>query len=546
MDKPRSFRLRPIGAGLSLSLLLLTGTPWEGKGQDLQTAAEASGFARHTTHSEMVEYLREVKARSPEMGLLRYGSSLENRELYLAVFSRPRVGAPSEARASGRPVVLLGANVHGFNYILRESLLLLIRELATPGSEANRLLDEVIVLVAPSKNPDGLEAGSRFNAIGADLNRDYMALEQPSMQAWVGQVLNRWDPHLVLDGHDGGAVQYGGARPYSLLYQGPALAGADPRLTQLADQEIFPRLNRAFEEVGREAFYWARGDRDRWYGGGAAPRMGRNYGGLANKVTILFEFAEWHEKDEAVELGVRAFRTVLEYARDRGDVLVSLVEDARRRTVELGERAEGRIPVREVAEPAEFRVSYRIPGPEGEGYAEVRDAEIVKRPVGTTFRNRPWAYVLPPGAEGAARLLARHNIAVERLTAPAEIPVEFYTVAEITFEEGTNGHRVAPHLEVGEVRTETVTLETGSYKIRTGQPLGRVVAHLLEPETTDGLVHWNQLAPFLPLAELEAHRRDPALHPMPVLPVYKIMGPAALRTEAWEPAGPRSGTRSTR
>jgi dipeptidyl-peptidase 4 len=539
MDNPRSFRIPRLAECLLLTLLLLAGTPWEGASQTPFTPAEVSGYDRHTTHAEMAQYLQQVKASSPEMGLLRYGSSVEGRALYLGVFSRPRVGTPAEAQASGRPVVLLGANVHGFNYILRESLLVLVRELTTPGSDANQLLDDVIVLVAPSKNPDGLEAGSRFNAVGADLNRDYMVLEQPSMQAYVGEVLNRWDPHIVVDGHDGGAVQYGGARPYSLLYQGPALAGADPRLTELADREIFPRLNQAFREVGREAFYWARGDEERWYGGGAAPRMARNYGGLANKLSILFEFAEWHDPDEAVALGVRAFRTVLEYARDHGDVLVDLVEDARHRTVELGERAEGRIPVREVAEAEEFRVSYRIPGSEGGGYLEVRDAEIVKRPVGTAFRDRPWAYVLPPGAEGAALLLARHNIVVERLTAPTEARVQLYTVAEVTFEEGTNGHRVAPHLEVGEVLTETVTLEAGSYKVRTGQPLGRVVAHLLEPETTDGLVHWNQLAPFLPLAELEAHRRDPELNPMPVLPIFKIMAPEALPTEGWTPAGTR-------
>jgi dipeptidyl-peptidase 4 len=505
------------------------------------TPAERGGFERHTSHVEMVDYLRQAKANSPEMGLLRYGTTLEGRELYMGVFSRPRVSRPSQAHATGRPVVLLGSNVHGFNHILRESLLVLVRELATPGSELNRLLDHVIVLVAPSKNPDGLEAGSRFNAIGADLNRDYMALEQPAMAAYVGRVLNRWDPHLVVDGHDGGAVQYGGARPYSLLYQGPALAGADPRLTELADQEIFPRLNQAFEGVGREAFYWARGDEERWYGGGAAPRMGRNYGGLANKLSILFEFGEWHERGEAVELGVLAFRAILEYARDHGDTLVGVVEEARRRTVELGQGPQGRIPVREVAEADEFRVSYRIADPAGgDGYLMVEDAEIVKRPVGTVYRDRPWAYILPPGADGAARLLARHNIAVERLTRSVELEVQVYAVADITFGEGTNGHSSAPSVEVGEVRTETVTLEAGSYKIRTAQPLGRVAAHLLEPETGDGLVHWNQLGAFLPMAELEAHRRDPALEPMPVFPVYKVLSPVGLPAEAWVPAEPWS------
>lgn len=531
----------PFVSALAWAVVLVVWIPVAVVGQLPPSPGEALRFDRHTSHAEMVEYLREVKASSADMGLLRYGTTLEGRELYLGVFSRPRVSRPSEAHASGRPVVLLGANVHGFNHILRESLLVLVGELARPGSDLNRLLDDVVVLVAPSKNPDGLEAGSRFNAIGADLNRDYMALEQPSMAAYVGRVLNRWDPHLVVDGHDGGAVQYGGARPYSLLYQGPALAGADPRLTELADREIFPRLNQAFEAVGREAFYWARGDEERWYGGGAAPRMGRNYGGLANKLSVLFEFAEWHEKAEAVELGVVAFRTILEYARDHGDTLVGVVEEARRQTVALGQEPRGRIPVREEAEADGFRVSYRIPDPAGgEVYLTVEDAEIVKRPMGTLYRDRPWAYILPAGAEGAARLLARHKISVERLSRPVEVEVRVYTVADIAFDEGTNGHRTAPRLEVGEVRTETVTLQAGSYKVRTGQPLGRVAAHLLEPETGDGLVHWNRLGAFLPLAELEAHRRAPDVEPLPVFPLYKVMSPVALPAEAWAPAEPWS------
>ena len=522
---------RRFGTAALMALIFGFLLPVEASGQEPATPLEASGFQEYTSHKEMLDYLQEVQGVSHDMELGSYGRTHQGRELILATFSRPRVTSPAEAHRSGKPILVLGANVHGFNYTLRESLLILIRELGTRGTELNDLLDDVIVLVAPSKNPDGLELDSRFNAVGADLNRDYMALEQPAMAAYIGNVINHWRPHLYVDGHDGGAVQYGGAYPYSLLYQGPGLAGADPSLTELADREIFPLIDETYEAAGFEAFYWARGDEERWYGGGAAPRMGRNYGGLANTLSILFELAEWHEVPVAVETGILAYTAVLRYARDHGSRLTSVVEEARRSTVELGERAEGTIPVREQLEADDFTVTYRIPDPgDPDQLLTVADAEIVKRPVGTVFRDRPYAYLLPPGATEAVSLLQRHGIAVERVTRPVSLDLQSYTLADLRYEESDNQHRAAVILEVGEVRSETLEIPGESFLVRTGQELGRVVTHLLEPETLDGVVYWNRMSHLLPKAELQEYREDPEGNAPPVVPIYKLMSETPVPT----------------
>ncbi len=525
--------LSPISLRLWILVLVLATAPgpWSisAEAQEPRTGLERSDFQRHTSHDEMVAYLHEVQAASHDMALAVFGHTHQGRKLMKATFSRPTVSSPAEAHLSGKPIVVLAANVHGYNYTLRESLLLMIRELGTRGSKLNRLLDDVIVIVVPSKNPDGLEAGTRFNAVGADLNRDYMALEHPATAAYVGRVVNHWEPHIYVDGHDGGAVQYGGAYPYSLLFQAAGTAGADPRLTELADREIFPRIQRDYEAAGFEAFYWARGDADRWYGGGASPRMGRNYGGLAGKVSILFELAEWHEKPVAVETGVLAYTSVLEYARDRGDVLVRTVSEARARTVELGDGAEGRVPVAQTLEPDDFRVTYRIADPDRpDELITVTDAEIVKRPVGTRFRDRPFAYLLPPQATEAVAMLRRHGIVVERLAEPVELSVQTYSLADIRYEDTDNQHRAAVRVQVGEIRDREVGFGWGTWVIRTGQPLGRVVTHLLEAETTDGVVYWNRLSHLLPKAALQDHLDDPEAHPAPTIPIYKLMSPAPL------------------
>jgi dipeptidyl-peptidase 4 len=524
---PRS----PLATAFSvgLSLLVVAGVPSVLTGQSPTTPLEDSGHRVFTTHDGMVRYLAELQSVSPDMALDIYGHTLQGRELLVATFSRPRVNSALEAHATGRPIVLLAANAHGYNYLIRESLLVLSRELGTPGTELNALLDHVVVLVVPSLNPDGVELDTRPNAAGSDLNRDYMTLDQPESAAFVGRLLNGWDPHIYVDGHDGGAVQYGGAYPYSLHFQSSGLAGADASLTALADQEIFPLLQRNFQAQGLEAFYWARGDGERWYGGGAEPRMGRNYGGLANKVTLLFELAEWHETQRAVEIGALAYGSVLEYARDHAGTLQATVDRARRRTVQMGEAGEGQIPVRETLEADDFRVSYQLQAPDGSGgLITVEDTEIRKRPVPTLLRDRPWGYLLPPGAEAAVDLLRRHGIAVERLVDPAQIRVRRYTLAGVRHVAGVNGNVAALQVDVGAEVDGEVEVPRGSFLVRTGQPLGRVVTHLLEPETGDGLVHWNRLTHLLPLVEFQAHREDPDAHPAPVFPLLKVMERAAL------------------
>jgi len=163
---------------VTVLLLLILLAPLQG--QELLTPSEESNFTRYTSYEEMMGYLLQVQASSTEMVLSGYGVTIEGREQPYAIFSRPLVTTPFEAHISGKPILLLGANVHGGEKTVRESLLILAREFATAGTEMNQLLDKLVVLIAPSINPDGFEHNTRGNATGADMNRDYTKLEQPA------------------------------------------------------------------------------------------------------------------------------------------------------------------------------------------------------------------------------------------------------------------------------------------------------------------------------------------------------------------------------
>lgn len=94
----------------------------------------------------------------------------------LPLFSMSRCG-PADARS-----VYLSAGIHGDEPAGPLAILELLE---------NGLSPDVTWHICPVINPSGLKAGTRHNAAGVDLNRDYLALGQPEVQAhvrWLGDL----------------------------------------------------------------------------------------------------------------------------------------------------------------------------------------------------------------------------------------------------------------------------------------------------------------------------------------------------------------------
>jgi hypothetical protein len=223
-------------------------------------------------------------------------------------------------------------------------------------------------------------------------------------------------------------------------------------------------------------------------------------------------------------------------------LLVATVEEARRETVRLGAPV-GDVPIEVTYAPEPRRVRYLIGvGRDMREILEVESDSLMKRPVATLSRPRPWAYVLPPEAAEAVELLTAHGIAVERLTVATSVTVSAYPMIGISYEPAYD-HPAAVRLDVADPVSRGVSLPAGTFVVRTAQAGGRVAAHLLEPETRDGVVYWNRLDDLLPVAEIEAAAgarvgasagpdgaRGAAPATAPIFPIYKLMEPTALPT----------------
>ncbi|KPK76628.1 MAG: hypothetical protein AMJ79_05980 [Phycisphaerae bacterium SM23_30] len=487
-------RLRKLYLIGFLTVLLAVLLPIPVLSQEIRTAHEESNFENYTSFEEMWDFLQKVQASSTEMLLSDFGSTIEGRRQPYAVLSRPLITQPWEANASGKPIVLLAANVHGGERTVRESLLMLTRDLAAEGTDENYLLDDVVVIIAPSINCDGFVRATRGNSRGIDMNRDYIKLEQPALSNFVQNLWLKWQPHIELDGHNGGSY------PYNICYQGPAHAASDQRLTELCDQDIFPFVDKQMERQGYKSWYYSGGDRQAWRTGLTDARVNNVYGGFINCISILYESPGGQDRQIGAKSGYVACRALLEYAAENKDKLMECIDRARRETIELGQKAAGDIAIAVEKGPQDYKVSYLIAEGRGEErkIIEVTDALLMSMPIVTKSRPRPYAYILEPRAVKAIELLHKHDILIEVLQEDTELDIEAYKVTNIDYaSQYDHPASVAVTCEDDTLK-ESRTFPKGSFIVRTGQVQGRLVTHMLEPETNDNVITWNSMDALLP------------------------------------------------
>jgi len=495
------------------------------------TAAEASGFKRTSTHAEVLAFLDALQRAGAGVAVERIGTSAGGRPLPLAIAADPPVATPAEAARTGRPVVFVQANIHAGEVEGKEASLMLLREL-TLGSE-RELLRPLVLLVVPNYNPDGNdqigraarhrpgqdgpdEVGVRANGQGLDLNRDYMKAESLELRAVLERVFVPWDPDLFVDLHTTNGSHHG----YALTYAPPLfpVGGASPG--DWVRDRLLPAARAALRERAKlETFDYGDFDRQaepkRWETFDWRPRYGTNYAGLRGRMAVLSEAYSYSPFETRVRATQAFVREVLaQVGRHAAEV--------RRLSREMDERVRGwgRDPAQ--APPLGLRCRMVARGEE-EVLWEGPDQAVVPRklPVHDRFevtRSVPWAagFLLPPSMGDALALARRHGIVVEKLSEPWTGAVEVFTPTKVTVAGRVfQGHRLTT-LE-GRRAQEERTLPAGSWFVAAAQPLGLLVAQLLDPETEDGWIAWG-------LAGLEPHEGEP-------LPYFRVKAaPAVPRT----------------
>ncbi len=271
--------------------------------------------------SQILDYFDRLQRTSPRIRVERIGETSLERPMIMAVISSPenlrrieqiREGQAKLADPRGVPereierlireqpaVAFIGASLHG-NEIMATQMAMELAYILAIDPNLGRALENVVVLLVPGMNPDGLDitrdwwlrtretedAGAPMpwlyhHYVGHDNNRDFFMITQPETQAVTRVLYERWFPQVVWDVHQMGNR---GARFFIPPFADPLNPNLEPlivRMTNLVGVQMAADLTAAGKTgVSHQETF------DLWWHGG-----GRTVPARHNMVGILSEAA---------------------------------------------------------------------------------------------------------------------------------------------------------------------------------------------------------------------------------------------------------------
>ncbi|MCP2329733.1 M14 family zinc carboxypeptidase [Actinoalloteichus caeruleus] len=173
-------------------------------------------------YHELAPRLNDLQAESDRVSVEVLGESVLGRDIYLVTLTAPETpedsarqrrwrdairtdpraaAADEELRAGYKAPMWFNANIHGDEWEGTDGSLRVIEQLATSEDpEDLRLLETSRLYFTVSHNPDGRVAGTRQNAAGFDLNRDFVTVANPETEA-VRKVAINGQSLVMLDLH---------------------------------------------------------------------------------------------------------------------------------------------------------------------------------------------------------------------------------------------------------------------------------------------------------------------------------------------------------
>jgi hypothetical protein len=258
------------GIGLSL-LILIAGPVWS----QIQSPRDFLGFEigadrKLADMTQIVAYFQQLGQASRRVLVREVGKTTEGNPFLVAFITSeknqtelekyrmiqqaladPRTLSEQQAEekiAQGRAIVMINCSIHASEVGASQMSMQLAYDLATKNDpQTRRILDNVILLLTPMHNPDGLQMvvdwykkhlGTKYEGgrmpwlyhkyVGHDNNRDWFMFTQKETQLTI-QVHNDWHPQVIVDMHQMGST---GARLFVPPFVDPYEPNIDPILRQ--------------------------------------------------------------------------------------------------------------------------------------------------------------------------------------------------------------------------------------------------------------------------------------------------------------------------
>ena len=478
----------------------------------LLTRAEATDYRATSTYADVMAFAKQIAER-PGFYLTTFGETVEGRALPLVVWGE-NTAEPEAVRSNGKLRVLVFANIHAGEVAGKEAVLMLLRAMA--AGEHAAWADSLTLLFAPIYNADGNERldpdhrpfqhgpvdgmGTRANAQGLDLNRDFVKLDAPESRALVG-LFNAYDPHVIVDLHTTNGTIHG----YHLTYAPPLHPNTPAAIDRLLRNHWLPDVTAIYKEkYGWDLTYYGNdkpewGQPSGWATFDPRPRFGTNYAGLRNRVGILSEVYSYATFEDRVLATLRFVIETLDWAHAHASAVRAAVHAAEAEPVvgaSLAMRAAGRWLADPDPEPILLGEVVEEPNPHT-GAPMYRRTDVqtpTAMPVYGRFEGAepttaPAAYLVPAGLTEVVERLQIHGVEVHPARSAAGIEVEVFEVDSVHTAERAFQGRYEQEL-VGRYREATAEVAAGTLVVPVAQPLGRLAVMLLEPRSDSGLATW--------------------------------------------------------
>ena len=352
--------------------------------------------------------------------------------------------------------------------------------------------------------------GWRTNSKNLNLNRDYAKIDTPEMEAMI-RALNQWQPDLYVDIH----VTDGADYQYDITFGFNGAGGHSPAIASWLEKMFTPAVTNDLAAMDHipgstdvanwiDPFDLSKGIKA-WL---ANPRYSNGYGDARHLPAVLVENHSLKPYDQRV-LGTYVFlESTIRVTAKNEKTLRQAVETDRRANVAT-------IPLSwdvDLAAPVTDTIDYKaiesrtFPSAISGGLR----IEFTGKPVTTKipYRHphvtasvaRPKAYWIPPAWNEVVQRLQLHGIQFERISQPRDVKVTMYRLEDMRIHGTDESKRAVEEQQpfegrvqitarpVAEQRTEHYV--AGSVRVPTDQPLGDLVAVLLEAASPDSFLQW--------------------------------------------------------
>ncbi len=476
------------------------------------TVAERSGYKKTSLYADVMAFLDELgRTRGVPIHRAILGKTSEGKDIPIVFVGADGATVAREAKepATDQIRVLINADIHAGEVEGKEAALMLLRELHQ-GRHA-MLLQHLRIMVVPIFNADGNDkiskqhrvsqngpdggVGTRQQAEGYDLNRDFVKLDTPECRALV-KAFQDYDPQVFVDLHTTNGSYHG----YHLTYSPSLATNVAPEIREFVRDSFLPELRSSMTgEYGFRTFDYGnfkRGPARGWITYDHRPRFGTNYFGLRNRIAVLSETYSYLPFEQRVKvtrgfalqvlyLTARTFNMIRDLCAEADTTAVehppafgyaSVLEDPHEDEVLVGSVSEQKI--------------------EGLGTRRIASSEshATKMPVQVAFVAKefvaaPRAWVIVKPSDAVVARLRMHGIRFKTLTAPTEVSCQVF--------HGTVKRSARPFQKHHEVTLEGAwkpakrTLPAGAIWVPAKQRLARLAAQLLEAQSEDSLSTWN-------------------------------------------------------